>query len=175
MLEAASDTNHTTIADTEIPPHRFRTVLSRFATGVVAIAALDTDDRPIGFTINSFTSVSLEPPLVAYCVTHTSRSWPSIRAARRHCLTILADTQRSVCTRLAGKELNKFEGLRWSSSPTGLPILANSLAWLECSVAAEYPAGDHVIVVARVHHAESGDAEEPLVFFESGYGTFDAS
>lgn len=165
-----------TVDDAEISPQRFRTILSRFATGVVAVTALDSEEQPVGIAINSFTSVSLDPPLVAFCIAHTSRSWPRIRVTGRHCLNILGDDQRAVSAQLAGRARDKFDGVRWSPSPSGAPILASSLGWLECSVETEHPAGDHVIVVVRVHHAALGDdRQQPLVFFSSEYRTFDAT
>lgn len=158
-----------------IDPRSFRTILGRFATGVVGITALDADAEPVGLAVNSFTSVSLEPPLVAFCIAHTSRSWPRIRQSRRHCLNILGGDQRAVSAQLAGRNPAKFDGVDWTPSPSGMPILEGSLGWLECSVEAEHPAGDHMIVVSRVRHASAGsDCGEPLVFFSSEYGTFGA-
>lgn len=154
---------------------RFRDILSQFVTGVVAVTALERDsDRPVGLAVNSFTSVSLDPPLVAFCVANTSTSWPRIRASGRCCLNILSDDQRQVSAQLAARGENKFRNLLWSASPSGMPILAGSLAWLECSVEDEHLAGDHVIVVSRVHHADKEGGHGPLVFFRSQYSTFAA-
>ncbi|ONI82901.1 hypothetical protein ALI144C_17730 [Actinosynnema sp. ALI-1.44] len=152
---------------------RLRDILGRFATGVVAITGLDPrTGRPVGLAVNSFTSVSLDPPLVAFCVAHTSTSWPVVRTSGRYCLNILGDDQRKVSAQVAAKGGDKFRGLDWSASPGGMPVLPGSVAWLECSLFAEHLAGDHVIVVARVHHADLGDGARPLVFFGSEYGTF---
>ncbi|CAM3303691.1 flavin reductase family protein [Kibdelosporangium persicum] len=154
---------------------RFRDVLGRFATGVVAVTGIDPrTDRPVGLAVNSFTSVSLDPPLVAFCVAHTSTSWPAVRTSDRYCLNILGDDQRQVTAQIAAKGGDKFRGVDWFSSPGGMPVLPGSLAWLECSLFAEHLAGDHVIVVARVHHAEFGAGVRPMVFFGSKYGTFSA-
>lgn len=164
--------------DTAIPPPEheldaalLRETMSRFATGVVAVTAFEPDGAPIGLAVNSFTSVSLDPPLVAFCVAHTSSSWPRLRTAGRFCLNVLGDGQRHVAAQLSGKP-DKFRGLRWSPVPAGAPVLVGALAWLECSVDAEHPAGDHVIVVSRVHHAEPAGHRYPLVFFDGEYGTF---
>ncbi|MET8052568.1 flavin reductase family protein [Streptosporangium sp. NPDC005286] len=153
----------------------FRSVLGHFATGVVAITAIDADTgEPCGLAANSFTSVSLDPPLVAFCVAHSSTSWPRLRAARTQTINVLAEHQQPVCAALAGRGGDKFAGLDWTVSPGGNPVIEESLAWIDCSIEAEHPAGDHVIVVARVHrlgvHGDGG----PLLFFKGGYGRFHA-
>lgn len=151
----------------------FRTVLGHFATGVVAITALEPgNDEPCGLVANSFTSVSLDPPLIAFCVAHTSTSWPRLRAAKIQTVNVLAEHQRPICAALASKAGDKFADLGWTGSPAGNPVIDGALAWIDCSVEAEHPAGDHLIVVARVHdlgvHADGG----PLIFFRGDYGRF---
>ncbi|MDI5937814.1 flavin reductase family protein [Micromonospora harpali] len=150
-----------------IDPLEFRGVLGHFATGVAAVTGVDAG-TPVGLLVNSFTSVSLDPPLVAFCVAHTSTSWSRLRRGERHCICFLAADQQEQGLRLAGRGVDKFRDVDWSPSPSGLPVLDGALAWLECAVEAEHPAGDHVIVVARVHHlARSGDdaRTEPLLFY----------
>jgi 3-hydroxy-9,10-secoandrosta-1,3,5(10)-triene-9,17-dione monooxygenase reductase component len=152
---------------------RFRSVLGRFATGVVAVTAIDpATGQPTGLAANSFASVSLNPPLVAFCVAHTSTTWPKVRAADRHCINILAEHQREICLQLATKDAEKFAGLTWTKSPAGHPVLDGAVAWMECSPEAEYEAGDHVIVVCRVHHLDRDQAGRPLLFYHGGYGRF---
>ncbi|MEU7987991.1 flavin reductase family protein [Streptosporangium canum] len=151
----------------------FRSVLGHFATGVVAITAVDPESgEPCGLAANSFTSVSLDPPLVAFCVAHTSTSWPRLRAAKTQTVNVLAEHQEPVCAALASRGGDKFADLRWTESPGGNPVIHEALAWIDCSIEAEHPAGDHVIVVARVHqlgvHGDGG----PLLFFRGGYGRF---
>ncbi|MEU5884581.1 flavin reductase family protein [Spirillospora sp. NPDC047279] len=155
----------------EVREDDFRAVLGRFATGVVAVTGLHRAE-PAGLTISSFTSVSLAPPLVSFCVAHTSATWPLLRDAERLCVNILAESQAAVCGALAASGGDKFRGLDWSPSPAGQPVLDGAIAWLECSVEAEHRAGDHDIVVARVHrlHAEGGAG--PLVFYRGGFGRF---
>jgi flavin reductase (DIM6/NTAB) family NADH-FMN oxidoreductase RutF len=158
----------------DIDSARFRSILSRFATGVVAITAIDQDSGlPTGLAANSFTSVSLDPPLVAFCVAHTSTTWPRLRGADRHCVNILSEPQLDVCKQLAAKGCDKFADLEWTASPSGSPVLKETLAWLECSIEHEYVAGDHVIVVAQVHHLDKHHDGEPLLFYQGGYGRFD--
>lgn len=159
---------------TNIDSMRFRAILGRFATGVVAITAIDPESGvPTGLAANSFTSISLDPPLVGFCVAHTSSTWPKLRSADRQCVNILSEPQTEVCLQLAAKGGDKFAGLEWTTSPSGSPVLDGALAWIECSVEAEYMAGDHVIVVARVHHLDKHHDGEPLVFYKGGYGRFD--
>ncbi|MFI6601257.1 flavin reductase family protein [Nonomuraea sp. NPDC050536] len=152
---------------------RFRSVLGRFATGVVAITALDTDSGdPCGLAANSFTSVSLEPPLVAFCVAHTSTTWPRVRGAKVLTVNVLADNQQPVCRQMATSGGDKFAGLDWTVSPGGNPVLDGALAWIDCAVEAEHLAGDHMIVVARVLQLDTHADGGPLVFFRGGYGGF---
>ncbi|GAA2575258.1 flavin reductase family protein [Actinomadura fulvescens] len=159
---------------TDIDGARFRSVLGRFATGVVAITAIDTESgRPTGLAANSFTSVSLEPPLVAFCVAHTSTTWPLLRGADRLCINILSEPQLEVCKQLAIKGGDKFANIDWTESPNGSPVIEGALAWIECAVESEYVAGDHVIVVARVHHLDKHHDGDPLLFYKGGYGRFD--
>ncbi|RJL26600.1 flavin reductase [Bailinhaonella thermotolerans] len=163
-------------ADGSVNGDHFRSVLGHFATGVVAITAIDPESGgPCGLAANSFTSVSLDPPLVAFCVAHTSSSWPKVREAARHCINILGEQQLPVCRQLAAKGGDKFRDLAWNPSPSGTPILEGALAWIDCSIEAEYVAGDHVIVVARVHELNThGNGDGPLVFFRGAYGRFHA-
>jgi 3-hydroxy-9,10-secoandrosta-1,3,5(10)-triene-9,17-dione monooxygenase reductase component len=152
-------------------PRCLRNVLGRFATGVVAVAALDPQTgRRAGFAANSFCSVSLEPPLVSFCVSHTSTSWPQIRAMPVLGISILGVEQRAAANRLALVGVDKFQGMPWRTSPGGAPILDGALAWLECSVETEIPAGDHDVVVAEVHWTDAQEDGEPLVFFRGTYG-----
>lgn len=158
---------------TDIDSARFRAVLGRFATGVVAITGIDAGtDRPTGLAANSFTSVSLDPPLVAFCVAHTSTTWPRLRGSERLCINILSEPQLEVCKRLALKGGDKFADITWTGSPGGSPVIEGALAWIEVSVENEHVAGDHVIVVARVHHLDKHHEGEPLLFYKGAYGSF---
>jgi 3-hydroxy-9,10-secoandrosta-1,3,5(10)-triene-9,17-dione monooxygenase reductase component len=171
--EPAEPTHVDAVGLGSIDAMRFRSVLGRFATGVVAVTAIDpATGAPTGLAANSFTSVSLDPPLVAFCVAHTSATWPKVRAADRHCINILAEHQREICLQLATKGGDKFAGLTWTKSPGGHPVLDGAVAWLECSPEAEHEAGDHVIVVCRVHHLDKHHAGGPLLFYRGSYGRF---
>ena len=159
---------------TEIDGMRFRSVLGRFATGVVAITGIDPDaGTPTGLAANSFTSVSLDPPLVAFCVAHTSTTWPRLRTSERLCINILSELQQDVCRRLAAKGGDKFAELEWTTSPGGGPVLKGALAWIECTIEDQHMAGDHLIVVARVHQLDIHHEGEPLLFYQGTYGRFE--
>ncbi|MGI8336683.1 flavin reductase family protein [Actinomadura scrupuli] len=168
----ANPAANSTVSD--IDGMRFRSVLGRFATGVVAITAIDQETaKPTGLAANSFTSVSLDPPLVAFCVAHTSSTWPRLRVADRLCINILSELQLDVCRQLSMKGGDKFATIDWTTAPGGSPVIKEALAWIECTVESEYPAGDHMIIVARVHHLDKHHEGEPLLFYQGAYGRFD--
>ncbi|WP_308201436.1 flavin reductase family protein [Sphaerisporangium perillae] len=174
----ASANGHAHLAQQGGRPHatdamHFRNVLGRFATGVVAVTAIDpAGGEPRGLVANSFTSVSLDPPLVSFCVAHTSATWPRLRTAPRLCVNVLSEQQEHVSRRLAAKGGDKFAGLTWTLSPGGGPVLDGTLAWIDCSLESEHVAGDHLIVVARVHDLDAHADQGPLLFFRGDYGRF---
>lgn len=150
----------------------FRTVLGRFATGVTVVTA--TDETPVGLSVGAFFSVSLDPPLVGFCVRRASRTWPRIQAAGTFCVNVLAADQEEVSRRFATTGFDRFEGVDWAPTATGAPKLDGSIAWIECDIDAVHEAGDHDICVGRV--LDLGVEEDeggPLVFFRGGYGTFE--
>lgn len=145
-----------------------RTVYGAFPTGVTAIAAL-IDGPPVGLVANSFTTVSLAPPLVSVCMAHTSSTWPVLRRAERLGISVLGAEHRSICRRLAGPSDERFTGVAWRATPDGAVLLDGAGAWLECSVDKEVRAGDHDIVVLRVHDLHADKAVDPLVFHASTF------
>jgi flavin reductase (DIM6/NTAB) family NADH-FMN oxidoreductase RutF len=151
----------------------FRQVLGHFPTGVTVITAAGTDG-PVGLAIGSFTSVSLDPPLVAFCPDKRSSSWPKIREAGSFCVNVLADDQEVVCRTFASKGTDKFQGIGWAAASSGSPRLAGILAWIDCTIEGVHDGGDHEICIGRVQ--EMGVGEEsagPLVFYRGGYGRFE--
>ncbi|AKJ08830.1 hypothetical protein ABB07_01910 [Streptomyces incarnatus] len=161
-----------------VAPEDFRAALGRFASGVVAVSGLAERDRPAGFAASSFTSVSLEPPLVAFCPARSSRTWPLLRATGRVAVSVLRAGQEDVSRRLATRDDDKFTAIAWSPSASGLPLIDGALAWLECTVTAEHQAGDHHIVIARVDRLATapdtnGHAHEgPLIHYRGDYRRF---
>ncbi len=147
----------------------FRDVLGRFCTGVTVVTSM-SNDEPVGMTCQSFSSVSLSPPLVLFCPAKTSRAWPLMQRAGSFCVNLLADGQDDVSNRMASKGADKFAGLSWSPSKTGAPLLDGVLGWVDCTIHAVHEAGDHYIVIGKVQELGFGDAEEPLLFFRGKYG-----
>ena len=129
--------------------------------------------RPLGLAVNSFTSVSLRPALVAFCVATSSATWPSLRAVGAFCVNILAEDQEALSRVFAAPGLDRFQGVGWRASPSGSPVLAGVLAWVDCTIDAEYEAGDHLIVVGRVRELDLAHEGRPLVFYRGGYGRFE--
>jgi 3-hydroxy-9,10-secoandrosta-1,3,5(10)-triene-9,17-dione monooxygenase reductase component len=147
----------------------YRTILGHFATGVTVITAL-VDNEPVGLAANSFTSVSLDPPLVLFCAGKSSTTWPSIKQAGTFCVNILADDQEDLSRLFASKGADRFAGIGYKSGATGAPVLNDALAYLDCRIEAEHDAGDHIIVVGRVLDLEVQREGRPLLFFRGGYG-----
>lgn len=150
---------------------QFRNCLGHFATGVTAVAAV-VDGDPVGMAIGSFTSVSLDPPLVAFLPTKTSASWLAMRESGSFCVNILAADQMDTCAVMASRADDKFADVAWRPGPTGSPIIEGSLAYIDCNIENVYDGGDHDIVVGRVVALDVSEAKDPMVFFTGGYGTF---
>jgi flavin reductase (DIM6/NTAB) family NADH-FMN oxidoreductase RutF len=151
-------------------PEQLRRALGAFATGVTVITALD-GEGPVGFACQSFTSVSLEPPLVLFCAGHRGRSWPRIRAAGLFCVNVLAQSQEDVVRRFGSSDGAKFEGLGWAPSRWGAPALPGVLVRVHAEVGDVHPAGDHDVVIGRVLEVEAPGDDEPMIYFRGGFGT----
>jgi flavin reductase (DIM6/NTAB) family NADH-FMN oxidoreductase RutF len=151
----------------------FRRVMSHFATGVTIITAWDDAGRPTGLTASSFTSVSLDPPLILVCVSQKAQSYPAIKSAGRFAVNILCMGQEGVSRRFATTSAGdeKFVGLDYRTGPFGLPVISEALAELECTVVHAYPGGDHTIFVAQVEAADARGhlGKEPLLYFRGKY------
>ena len=149
----------------------YRQVLGRFATGVTVITAMNGSE-PVGLAANSFTSVSLDPPLVLFCAAHASSTWPKIKEAGSFCVNVLSSEQETLSRQFAGKG-DKYAGIGWRPGATGSPVLDGVLAWIDCETEAEYDGGDHVIVVGRVVGLDAA-VEQPLLYYRGGYGRYQA-
>lgn len=149
-----------------------RQVLGRFATGVVVVTA-SGGAAPVGLSVNSFASVSLDPPLVAFCADRRSGSWAGIRRAGAFCVNVLGEDQEAVSRLFATRGAQKFEGVGWSPAPSGSPRLDGVLAWLDCRIEAVHDGGDHEICVGRVGELGAERDDGPLVFYRGGYGRFE--
>jgi flavin reductase (DIM6/NTAB) family NADH-FMN oxidoreductase RutF len=153
-----------------LDPQHFRAVLGHFATGVTVITAIDAGE-PVGFTCQSFSSLSLDPPLVTVAPQRTSTTWPRIRSAGRFCANILVEGQDELGRQFARTGADKFAGVRWTSSPSGCPVLEDALAWVDCEVVREVDGGDHLIVVARVLDLAVLSDAPPLLFFRGRFAS----
>jgi 3-hydroxy-9,10-secoandrosta-1,3,5(10)-triene-9,17-dione monooxygenase reductase component len=151
---------------------RFREVLAHLPTGVTIITA-NTPDGPTGMAANSFTSVSLDPPLVLFCPAKSSSTWPVIRAAGTLCVNVMAGHHEQLIRQFARKGADRFAGVDYEMHDEG-PALSEAVAWLDCRIEAEHDAGDHTIVVARVNRLDAVADSEPLVFLRGRYGRFHA-
>jgi 3-hydroxy-9,10-secoandrosta-1,3,5(10)-triene-9,17-dione monooxygenase reductase component len=147
----------------------FRRALGQFATGVTIITAI-SDGEPAGVAANSFTSVSLDPPLVLFCVARTSTTWPRIEKARKFAVNILGEHQEELCRLFAMKGADRFGQADWHIGAGGSPVLHETLAYLDCEFWQEYDGGDHIIVVGRVLDLGITHDAGPLVFFRGQYG-----
>jgi flavin reductase (DIM6/NTAB) family NADH-FMN oxidoreductase RutF len=151
----------------------YRTVLGHFATGVTLVTAMDGDE-PVGMACNSFTSVSLDPPLVLFCAAKSSSTWPRMQPARAFAVNILEEDDEEVCRLFATRGADRFSQLQWTGYRTGSPVMRDALAFVDCVTDAEYDAGDHTIVVGRVVQLGYAPEGKPLLFYRGGYGRFES-
>lgn len=160
---------------TAIDPRRFRQVLGNYPTGVTVVTAIDADGRPTGLAVGSFTSVSLDPALVAFFPDKGSSSFPRMRTAASFCVNVLAARQEEVCRAFASRGGDKFDGLSWTAAPSGAPRLAGVAAWIDCDFESVTDTGDHYLAIGRVRELHGAEDVLPLVFFQGGYGRFTPS
>lgn len=147
----------------------FRRILGHYPTGVCAVTAM-VEGKPVGMIVGSFTSVSLDPPLVGFFPDRSSSTWPRIESAGRFCVNVLADGQQDVCQSLAAKGEDKFAGVGFGLSELGSPIIDGALAWIDCELDAVHEAGDHLIVLGRVKWLDLHHEGGPMIFHKGGYG-----
>jgi 3-hydroxy-9,10-secoandrosta-1,3,5(10)-triene-9,17-dione monooxygenase reductase component len=147
----------------------FRGVLGRFASGITVVTSA-TASGPVGMTCQSFSAVSLRPPLVLFAPAKTSRAWPLIHRTGHFTVNLLAADQEELSTTFAISQADKFAGVEWTpSAEHGDPQLAGCIGWIDCKVHNVHAEGDHYIVVGRVLDLVEGSESEPLLFYRSGY------
>lgn len=154
----------------------FRDVLGRFASGVTVVTGM-SGGEPAGMTCQSFSSVSLEPPLVVFIPAKSSRAWPLIQRSGKFCVNFLAADQAGLSNTMASRGVDKFADVKWTPSPeTGSPVLDGALAQVDCSIHAVHEAGDHYLVVGRVLSLTAHDdgEQDPLLFYRGQYRSTDA-
>jgi 3-hydroxy-9,10-secoandrosta-1,3,5(10)-triene-9,17-dione monooxygenase reductase component len=146
----------------------FRRVCGKYATGITVVTILDANAAPQGMTANSFTSVSLDPPLVLFCIDLRTAFLNHFVPGAWYAINVLDEEQQEMSTCFARTGLDRFQGIAWTAGVNGAPILAGVLASLECSVTQMVEAGDHVVVIGQVLHATWREGQ-PLVYFNSSY------
>jgi flavin reductase (DIM6/NTAB) family NADH-FMN oxidoreductase RutF len=149
---------------------RFKEAMSTFATGVTVVSGLE-DGRPVGFTCQSFVSLSIDPPFVAVAPARSSTSWPRIAKGGIFCVNVLGDHQGELGSRFAVSGGDKFDGVAWHpASATGAPVIEDTLAWVDCRLELVHDAGDHELIIGRVLDLGVGRGS-PLVYFRGGFAT----
>jgi 3-hydroxy-9,10-secoandrosta-1,3,5(10)-triene-9,17-dione monooxygenase reductase component len=151
-------------------PERFRQVLGHFATGVSVITGI-SEGEPVGFACQAFAALSLTPPLILFCPSLTSTTWPRIAEVGEFCVNMLADSQRELARRFGVSRPDKFAGVGWSAAPSGAPILDGALTWAGCTVQAVHEAGDHFIVLGLVTELGECEPGQPLLFYRGRFAT----
>lgn len=157
---------------TAIDSATFRQVLGCYPTGVCVISALDPQDKPIGMVVGTFTSVSLDPPLVGFLPDKKSSTWPLIQAAGRFSVNVLGSDQQDVCRTIASKGPDKFAGVSYVVDSNGVPLIANAIATIDCTIHSVIEAGDHWFVLGEVLTMDAARDEDPMLFHKGRYGGF---
>lgn len=151
---------------------RFREVMGHYPTGVAVVTGRAPDGELLAMVVGTFSSVSLDPPLVSFMPMRTSRTFERLRECSQLCINIVGGEQEQLVGALARRWENKLDGVEWFPSPSGLPVLEASIAWIETSVTEIIAAGDHWIVLCAVNEVEVTSPAPPLIFLQGGYGTF---
>ena len=151
-----------------VDPGEMRRVLGHFASGVTIVTGFD-DGAPVGFACQSFTSVSLDPPLVLFCPAHTSSTWPRIQASGSFSVNVLAADQTELCKAFATSGGDKFAGTAWTSTTWG-PSIDGVLATVHCDIEQVHAAGDHDVVIGRVRELVTHREDGPLLFWKGQFG-----
>jgi 3-hydroxy-9,10-secoandrosta-1,3,5(10)-triene-9,17-dione monooxygenase reductase component len=146
-----------------------RDVLGHFVSGIVVVTATGPEG-PLGFTCQSFASLSLDPPLVSFAPARTSSTWPRIRAVGVFCVNVLAADHQELSIGFARSGVDKFDGVAWRSGPSGAPVLEGVSAWIDCALWNEYDGGDHTIAIGRVLDLGADPARLPLLYYRGRYG-----
>jgi len=155
-----------------LDPDSFRSVLGRFASGVTVVTAVDGAGREHGMTVSAFCSLSLDPPLVLVCIDHDASMHELLHETSHFAVNILSSRQEALSRRFSHPEADRFDGIGYTRGASGVPILDDVLAWLECRIVARHAAGDHTIVIGQAEAGEtSGD--RPLLYYRGGYAALE--
>ena len=153
-----------------VTPDSFRSVFRDHAARVVVVTA-PGDPSPAGLTATSLASVSLDPPMVSFAVARTASAWPMLSRTGRLAVHLLADDQQRLATTFATSGIDRFADVRWRPGPGGEPLLEDAAAYLCCEVEAHVPAGDHVLVLARVAETLVARSGAPLMYHDGSYAS----
>lgn len=151
----------------EITPEAMRATMGAFCSGVVVVTALG--DEPLGFTCQSFVSLSMDPPLISISPAQRSSTWPKIREVGTFAINVLAEDHAGLSGQFAVSGADKYAGVDWRSAPLGSPILAGVSAWVECTLWREYEGGDHTIVIGEVTALDHEIERNPLLYYRGTY------
>lgn len=160
--------NPVATAPKAVGPQAFLRACAQFATGVAIVSVLDSSGQPQGMTANSFTSVSLQPPLVLVCIDHKARLMEHVETSDAFAINILRESQQELSTHFARPAEDRFVATEWYPGETGMPLIPGALATLECRIVQRIPAGDHTILLGEVVSAIRHEGR-PLVYFSSSY------
>lgn len=152
-----------------VDPHTFRRTMGCFATGVSVVTTCDGAGRPVGVTVSSFTSLSLDPPLVLFCLDKKTSQLAAFQTSGRFAVNVLGEGQREVSSRFASRGDDKWAGQDYELPAGGSPLIAGCLAWADCTTTAIHEEGDHYIFVGRVRDLAYSEDGLPLIYFRGGY------
>ena len=147
----------------------FRNALGCFATGITVVTSLSAEQEPLGVTVNSFSSVSLDPPLVLFSLAHVGGHCQEFKTTGKFTVNILTPEQRHLSDRFSMTRDNRFEGIDFASGENGCPVFTDSLAVFECEAFNVYEAGDHTIFICKVTHVSMGEDGQALLFHKGQY------
>ncbi len=160
--------NPVTVPTKGVSPQAFLRACAQFATGVAIVSVLDSSGTPHGMTVNSFTSVSLEPPLILVCIDHKARILETLQESELFAINILRETQEFLSQRFARPGEDRFGTVEWYPGETRAPLIPGALATMECAIAQRVDAGDHTILIGEVVNAIRHEGR-PLIYFSSSY------
>jgi flavin reductase (DIM6/NTAB) family NADH-FMN oxidoreductase RutF len=151
-----------------IDPDTFRAVLGRFASGVTIVTARDNDGRDRGMTCSAFCSVSLEPPLILACIDRQADMYGLLGTTDYFGVSILEEKQEALSRRFSELPSGRFDGIGYTRAESGVILLDDAIAHLECAVTERHEAGDHLVCIGEVEWAECRQ-ERPLLYYRGGY------
>jgi flavin reductase (DIM6/NTAB) family NADH-FMN oxidoreductase RutF len=169
MSSKASPVHHSSLDKS-----RFCRTCAKFPTGVTIVTVLDPDGGPHGLTASSFTSVSLEPPLILVCVDHRANVLEHFRRSEYLAINVLDETQQELSVRFARRGENRFDGIQWYAGQNGVPLIPGAIAHFECAIQRTLDAGDHTIFIAEVIGVNCREGR-PLIYYGSGYRKLDGT